>query len=119
MEIQSQSSTAAQAVVVQGNSSASVKTAAPASAALQQQAATVAKPDLQALEQAVRDLSESLNVTEPPQLAFSIDEATEKTVVRVTDASTGELIRQIPSEEVLAIARSLDKFQGLLLKQEV
>lgn len=63
-------------------------------------------------------MSELINVTEPPQLAFSIDDATEKLVVRITDASTGELIRQLPSEEALAIARSLDKLQGLLLKQE-
>jgi flagellar protein FlaG len=49
-------------------------------------------------------------------LQFSIDEATGKTVVRVVDSATQEVIRQIPSEEVLAIARALDRLQGLLLK---
>ncbi|MBY0341663.1 MAG: flagellar protein FlaG [Rhodocyclaceae bacterium] len=119
MEIQSQSAVATQAVVVQGNSAAAVKTAAPAATAKAAvQTAPVAAPDRKALEEAVRDMEKMINVTEPPQLQFSIDETTAKTVVRVTDASTGELIRQLPSEEALAIARSLDKMQGLLLKQQ-
>jgi flagellar protein FlaG len=51
-------------------------------------------------------------------LNFSVDEETGKTVVRVTDKETGDLIRQIPSEELLAISHSLGKLQGLLLRQE-
>ena len=120
MEIQSQSAVATQAVVVQGNSAASVKTAAPAAPApaTAEAAPAVASLDRKQLEQAIRDMEEIINVTEPPQLKFSIDEDTNKTIVRVTDASTGELIRQLPSEEALAIARSLDKLQGLFVKQQ-
>lgn len=119
MEIQSQNAVATQAVVVQGNSAAAVKTAAPAATApAAVQTAPVAAPDRKALEETVRDMEKMINVTEPPQLQFSIDETTAKTVVRVTDASTGELIRQLPSEEALAIARSLDKMKGLLLTQQ-
>ena len=51
-------------------------------------------------------------------LRFSVDESTGKTVVTVTDAATKEVIRQIPSEEMLAVARALDKLQGLLLHKE-
>jgi flagellar protein FlaG len=36
-----------------------------------------------------------------------VDESTGKTIVRVFRSSTGELVRQIPSEEALAIAASL------------
>lgn len=50
-------------------------------------------------------------------LEFSVDRQTGKTVVRIIDTSTNQLIRQIPSEEMLTIARSLDKLQGLLIKQ--
>jgi len=49
---------------------------------------------------------------------FSVDQQTRKTVVRIVDTSTKELIRQFPSEEILAIARSLDKLQGLLIKRQ-
>ena len=57
--------------------------------------------------------------TVAPNLRFSVDEDTGKTVVRVVDTGTGEIIRQVPSEEVLAISRSLDRLQGLLFHQEV
>lgn len=50
-------------------------------------------------------------------LVFSIDDDSGRTVVKVVDSSTEETIRQIPSEEVLEIARALDKLQGLLLRQ--
>lgn len=51
-------------------------------------------------------------------LQFSVDDDTGKTVVRIIDSSTNEVIKQFPSEEMLAISRSIDKLQGLLLRQE-
>lgn len=50
-------------------------------------------------------------------LQFSLDEDSGRTVVKVVDASTKEVIRQIPSEEILAIAKALDRLQGLLIRQ--
>lgn len=44
-------------------------------------------------------------------LAFNIDEDSGRTVIRVIDSESGELIRQIPSEKVLAIATHLRDFQ--------
>jgi flagellar protein FlaG len=55
-------------------------------------------------------------------LEFSVDTSTKKPVVKMVDTQTGDLIRQFPSEETLAIARSIDQFlqrQGLLLNQKV
>lgn len=53
------------------------------------------------------------------EFEFSMDTDTKKTVVRVVDKATGELVRQIPSEETVAIARSIDQFQrSLLLNQK-
>ena len=54
-------------------------------------------------------------------LEFSVDSATKKPVVKLVDTETGETIRQYPSEEMLAISRSIDEFQqrqGLLLKHK-
>ena len=52
-------------------------------------------------------------------LEFSVDEAAVgKTVVKVVDRETGDMIRQIPSEEALAIAKALDQLQGLLIRQK-
>ena len=38
--------------------------------------------------------------------------------MKVVDASTDEVIRQIPSEEIISIAKALDKLQGLLVEQK-
>ena len=51
-------------------------------------------------------------------LRFSIDSDTGKTVIKVVDAQTDEVIRQIPSKEAIEIARTLDKVQGLLFNGE-
>ena len=51
-------------------------------------------------------------------LQFSVDEDTGKTIVRIIDSATEEVIKQIPGDEILAIAKSIDKLQGLLLRQE-
>lgn len=51
-------------------------------------------------------------------LEFSIDDESGRTVVKVMDTETNEVIRQMPSEEVLAISKALDKLKGLLLRQQ-
>lgn len=51
-------------------------------------------------------------------LQFSIDEGSGRTVVKVVDSNTNEVIRQIPSEEILAIAESLSTPKGFLIKQD-
>lgn len=52
-------------------------------------------------------------------LQFTVDEDTGVNVVRVVDTSTKEVIRQMPTEEMLAIAKALDKLQGLLIRDKV
>ena len=51
-------------------------------------------------------------------IQFSIDDETGITVVKVVDKSTNEIIRQIPGDEILQIAKALDRLQGLLVKQQ-
>ena len=49
---------------------------------------------------------------------FELHEATSRLVTRLVDRDTGELIRQIPAEEVLRIAERLDELQGKLIQLE-
>ncbi|MCP4983458.1 MAG: flagellar protein FlaG [Gammaproteobacteria bacterium] len=44
-------------------------------------------------------------------LSFNLDEDSGQTIIRVIDSESGELIRQIPSEEALAIANRLRDLQ--------
>ena len=52
-----------------------------------------------------------------PGLEFSIDEDLGVTVVKLVDRQTKELVRQFPSEEMLNIAKSVDRMQGLLVSK--
>ncbi|MCQ4299525.1 flagellar protein FlaG [Pseudomonas songnenensis] len=51
-------------------------------------------------------------------LSFALDESSGKMVVKVTDGESGEVIRQIPSEEALRLADTLDEMRSLLFKAE-
>ena len=50
-------------------------------------------------------------------IVFSKDAATGKDVVRVTNKSTGELIRQMPSVEALKAMQNIDQMMGLIFNQ--
>lgn len=51
-------------------------------------------------------------------LNFALDDSTGQVVVKVTDGVSGEVIRQIPSEDALRLAESLDEVRSLLFKAE-
>ena len=69
------------------------------------------------VEQAVKDIRKVVSAMSS-DLQFSVDKGSGRTMVKVVDAKTKEVIRQIPGEEVLAIRRALDKMKGLLLRME-
>ena len=62
------------------------------------------------VRQAVGEINEIVQSVQR-DLSFNMDEDSGKTVIKVVDTESGELIRQIPSEEVLAIASQLREFQ--------
>jgi flagellar protein FlaG len=51
-------------------------------------------------------------------LNFSLEEGSGRVVVKVTDAGSGDVIRQIPSEEALQLAENLSELRSLLFKAE-
>lgn len=105
-------------------------------AAAQQQAKDLAVPaetevqesvevSAEQIENAVSQLSDFVQ-TSNRQLNFSVDEGSNKQVVKVTDAESGKIIRQIPSEEVLKLSERLQELQtevgtavGLLFSKQV
>lgn len=52
------------------------------------------------------------------ELSFTVDQASGINVIKVIDSNTQELIRQIPSREIIQLAQALDKIQGLFLKDK-
>lgn len=63
------------------------------------------------LNTAMRDGGRGLN--------FQVDPSLNQPVVTVTNQETGEVIRQIPSEVVVRIARNIDNAKGYLLNARV
>ncbi|HEX8601051.1 MAG TPA: flagellar protein FlaG [Pseudoduganella sp.] len=67
------------------------------------------------LKDAVGKLNKSVHAQ---SLEFSIDQDSKRTIVKVVDVATKEIVRQMPTEEALQIAKSLDKAMGLLIRQQ-
>mgnify|MGYP000145815909 CR=1 FL=1 len=89
--------------------------------AVQTQQAVKQSDPVEANRQQVEDAAKAVNEFIKPlnnSLQFNIDDDTGKTVVKVIDTATKEVIRQFPSEEMLSIAKAIDKMQGLLIHQK-
>ena len=75
------------------------------------------EPSRQQVEEAAKTVNEFLKPINN-SINFSLDEDTGITVVKVIDVATKEIIRQIPSEEMLVIAKAIDQMKGLLVQQK-
>lgn len=69
------------------------------------------------LEQAVSAIQEYAKASER-QLDFSIDDSTGQVVVKVIARHSGEVIRQLPSEEALKLAERLEDANSLLFDMQ-
>ena len=74
--------------------------------AAKSQAASKAAPSREAVQAAASQI-ESWLKSSGRELEFRMDEGSGQMVVSVRDATSGELIRQIPGEAVLRMARAL------------
>lgn len=74
--------------------------------------------DAEQVRNAVSEIEKFLS-TSRRNLEFTTDEDSGKIVVKVIASETGELIRQLPSEEALRIASSLSDVNSLLFDAKV
>ena len=65
------------------------------------------------LKEISASLNEDMNIRSK-SLKFSVDESTNRMLVKVIDKESGEIIRQIPSEAILKVAHSLEALKGIL-----
>ena len=63
----------------------------------------------------INDQLESMNRS----IRFSIDESTKDIVVKVVDENTGEVVMQIPPDEMLKLRERLSEMSGLLVREQV
>ena len=68
-------------------------------------------PDqLKAMAKQLQDYLAQINVS----LKFDVDDTTHQLIVKVVNPETGELIRQIPSEDVVKVQEKLAELRGVL-----
>ncbi|MDD5335619.1 MAG: flagellar protein FlaG [Rhodoferax sp.] len=72
-------------------------------------------------EQARQTLQEINKVMDALSISvqFQIDPDYKEVIIKVVDQDTGKVIRQLPSEDVVRVAKALDNLKGLLFAQAV
>ncbi|HLP98817.1 MAG TPA: flagellar protein FlaG [Sideroxyarcus sp.] len=69
------------------------------------------KPTPEQLGRTVADMNRAIK-QRSSNLQFTIDSDTHRAVVKLLDGETGDVIRQYPTEQALAISRAIDKIQN-------
>ena len=72
-------------------------------------------------EQVLAAVEEMQNFVQAAQhdIQFQLDDDSGRMVVKVTEAASGDVIRQIPSEEALRLAENLSEIRSVLFSGEV
>jgi len=78
--------------------------------------AATQKATAESTQQAKEKLQETLDeyAKKATSLEFSIEEDTGTLLVKVLDKQTGEVIRQMPPDELIALQEQMDKTRGML-----
>ncbi|WP_042880081.1 flagellar protein FlaG [Cupriavidus necator] len=74
------------------------------------------KPPLPSLDAALERLTEALR-TASVSVQFEIESSSHRVITKVMDKASGEVIRQIPTEELLRISDAMTQLQGLFVNQ--
>lgn len=92
---------------------ANVATLQPAVDPQKKQPASEQKSAADQLKSVVEDVNKALKQSNK-NLEFSVDESSKKPIVKLVDSETGDVIRQFPSEEMLAISKAVGQMQERL-----
>ncbi len=79
--------------------------------------AAAAPPTQEALKRAMDHANKVLSTKVMDDLQFSVDKDTNIQVVRLINRKSGETVMQMPSDEMLKIAKSIDQFVGALIQK--
>jgi flagellar protein FlaG len=88
--------------------------ASPVAIEAEQPKEPVDKAQVEVAAVALKEFAQSVQ----RDLDFSVDDGSGQVVVKVTDSNSGDVIRQIPSEEALQLAENLSDVRSLLFKAE-
>jgi len=70
------------------------------------------------IKEAIEILNETL-ASKDRSIRFRVDETIDRSIITVVDEKTGEVVRQLPSEEMLQVAHNIENLKGILIKEWV
>ncbi len=74
------------------------------------------RPTREAVDQAAHRIEQFVQSV-GRSMSFSVDASSGQRILRVVDSQSGEVIRQIPAEETLRVARAVEYMQSMLVNQ--
>ncbi len=74
------------------------------------------RPTREAVEQAASRIEKFVKSV-GRSMDFSVDNSTGRSILRVVDPQSGEVIRQLPPEETLRVAKAVEYMQSMLVHQ--
>jgi len=99
-----------------------VQSRLPAEQATSQKDKEVQQPvnrvDLPTLEELASDVQKNLNIMHNVELKFSVHKASGQMMITVVDESTGKVVREIPSSEILELAAKMDEMVGMIFDKK-
>ena len=102
----------------EGTSLSNKQNAAPASAPALASAPIAGREiGVAKTEALVKDLNSALEKVDG-DYSVSVDNETGMVVVRITDVDTGELVKQVPAQQLLDVSMSVEKIIGLLVNDQ-
>lgn len=113
-------------MLIQNTSNTPTQSATPSSAPavtpnappITQATAAPAAPTAAQLQSAVQNTNQAMQDA-GKSLAFSVDEATRETVVKLVDTQTDKVIGQFPSKQMLAISQAIGLMQEQLQQASI
>lgn len=78
---------------------------------------TTAQPTHAELKQAVETANRALQAKVNSELQFAMEPETGISVIKLIERESGKAIMQFPSEEILQIAKSIDRLTGSLIRR--
>jgi len=115
VEVQS-SSLGANTAIQQPKSDAQVVSQAASTVIKPSSVDSTSQPTREVVAKAAADIQQFVQ-SMGRNLSFSVDESTGYHVVKVVNPNTGELVRQLPSEELLKISRDFQRLNNVLVSQ--
>ena len=74
------------------------------------------RPTREAVDQAAHRIEQFVQSV-GRSMSFSVDASSGHSILRVVDPHSGEVIRQLPAEETIRVARAVEYMQSMLVNQ--